>query len=372
MDRLITNEQVNGVVELLDGIQDAFTNKTFLQTKTATRSNVSITVTSDTEYVGLKEVVVEPCSLQSKTVTPSDSQIIVTPSSNYDGLSKVIVSPANLGTKTITEKGTYTASDDSLLGYSSVTVDIDAGDKLSLPSSKENIYLDNSTVVSSSSYHSYVVDLQDLEVDEFYIYKTLSDTCKTAFANSIDSGTTVYDYTDTQWTSKGVYCVSYTGQQKNYRYFIVFTDMTTEMDDFKALNLYTAEPVVVFDDEFDYELGVEKRIGYWINGKYLYQMTLRLALSDIPNTSLTNTNKYNHGIANIDMPVSAFAMSDLTTNTAHLQKEVKAMDGLTGNTSQYHIYLMRFSKTQIWLTRGSNSSEQNVVYVIVRYTKTTD
>ena len=131
-------------------------------------------------------------------------------------------------------------------------------------------------------------------------------------------------------------------------------------------------PVIIYDDDFDYELGVEKCIGKWINNKPLYQMTLQISLSSIPTTSLSKVNKYSHGISDIDTPVSAFATSDLTTNSNHLVKEVKAMDALTGNTSQYHIYLRRFSTSELWITRGTNSSEQNIVYVIVRYTKTTD
>ena len=84
-----------------------------LQTKTTT---VNGKVTSDENYVGLKEVTVNvqaAPTLQSKTVTPTKSQQNIAADSGYDGLSEVTVnaipdeyiSPS--GSLNITENGTY-------------------------------------------------------------------------------------------------------------------------------------------------------------------------------------------------------------------------------------------------------------------------
>ena len=83
-----------------------------LQTKTATANG---DISPDDGYCGLEKVTVNvPApTLQTKTVTPTKSQQTVTPDSNYNGLSQVIVNaiPNEYiipnGSQNITENGTY-------------------------------------------------------------------------------------------------------------------------------------------------------------------------------------------------------------------------------------------------------------------------
>ena len=66
-----------------------------LQSKSVTPTTVSQTITADTGYDGMFEVIVSAIpspSLQSKTVTPTESAQTVTPDQGYDGLSSVAVS----------------------------------------------------------------------------------------------------------------------------------------------------------------------------------------------------------------------------------------------------------------------------------------
>ena len=85
-------------------------------------------------------------NLQSKTVTPTSSQQTITPDTGYNGLSEVIVGAVSGGyitqdanghivlpptgdiptliTKTITQNGTYAASSDNASGYSNVSVNV--------------------------------------------------------------------------------------------------------------------------------------------------------------------------------------------------------------------------------------------------------
>lgn len=96
-----------------------------LQTKTTT---VNGKVTTDENYVGLKEVTVNvqtAPTLQSKTVTPTKSQQNIAADSGYDGLSGVTVNaiPDNYviptGTVNITANGTHNVS-----GKASVNVNV--------------------------------------------------------------------------------------------------------------------------------------------------------------------------------------------------------------------------------------------------------
>lgn len=57
-DRLITNEQANDFISALEGIDHAFANKTFLQSKTVTPGREPIVVTPDENYIGLSQVTV--------------------------------------------------------------------------------------------------------------------------------------------------------------------------------------------------------------------------------------------------------------------------------------------------------------------------
>ena len=64
--------------------------------------------------------------LQSKTATPTESQQTITPDTGYDGLSQVIVNPISVSTLSATANGTYTPSVGSY--YSSVEVAVGDSD----------------------------------------------------------------------------------------------------------------------------------------------------------------------------------------------------------------------------------------------------
>lgn len=122
-----------------------------LQTKTTT---VNGKVTTDENYVGLKEVTVNvqtAPTLQSKTVTPTKSQQNIAADSGYDGLSGVTVNaiPDNYviptGTVNITANGTHNVS-----GKASVNVNVSA--QLKLQQKTVTPTKSKQTVKSDSSY----------------------------------------------------------------------------------------------------------------------------------------------------------------------------------------------------------------------------
>lgn len=127
-------------------------------------------------------------------------------------------------------------------------------------------------------------------------------------------------------------------------------------------------PVPTYDNEFDYEVGVEHKIGKWIDGKDLYQTVYKVTMSSL-STSLGTINKLAHNIANIDKPL---IMKRITTNVASkiMAKWPQPMDvSSTSYTSQYHLYLERFTKTELWVRRGTNTTEQEYGYIALQYTK---
>ena len=110
-------------------------------------------------------------------------------------------------------------------------------------------------------------------------------------------------------------------------------------------------------------------IGTWINGKKIYQKTLQINVADLTNTSLASYNVITHNIADIDLPLGYDAFSDLTTDNSRLMKHIKFMDSDSSHTSQYHLYVRRFTRTEIQVIKGTNSTEQNVAYLRLIYTK---
>lgn len=88
------------------------------QTSTTKNANGTYDTTTNNEVI----VDVQP-TLQSKTVTENGT---VTPDTGYDGLSEVVVDVAGgvLITKNISANGTYAAVSDNADGYSSIVVDV--------------------------------------------------------------------------------------------------------------------------------------------------------------------------------------------------------------------------------------------------------
>lgn len=110
------------LVSLIGGMEINTTAS--LQEKTVAPSEIQNTVIPDSDFDGLSKVIVEAIQTEEKTTT---SNGVVTPTSGKY-LKKVTVDvPSDasvLGEKIITENGTYNASDDSLDGYSQVTVNV--------------------------------------------------------------------------------------------------------------------------------------------------------------------------------------------------------------------------------------------------------
>ena len=123
------------------------------------------------------------------------------------------------------------------------------------------------------------------------------------------------------------------------------------------------------DNEYDYTSG-EKYIGRFLN-RNLYQTTLVIPITDLPSTGLTTYNKYNHGIQDIDVPLYIRDYSLLSGGTANAySKGVLKMQANSANTSQYHFYMERFTKTQLWIIRGTKAAnEADTLYVTVQYFK---
>ena len=116
---------------------------------TASSGSIVISDTTDSHGGTIKTITTgQTLNLQSKTVTPTSSQQTITPDTGYNGLSEVIVGAVSGGyiaqdanghivlpptgdiptliSKTVTQNGTYSASSDNVSGYSSVTVNVQA------------------------------------------------------------------------------------------------------------------------------------------------------------------------------------------------------------------------------------------------------
>jgi len=127
--------------------------------------------------------------------------------------------------------------------------------------------------------------------------------------------------------------------------------------------------VKTFDNVHDYTSG-EKCIGLFLD-RYLYQTTIAIPMSSIPTTGLTTYNYFNHGIADIDVPlfIRDITLKSAGTSSA-FSKLAYTMQANSSNTSQWHLYIERFTKTQLWIKRGTSATnEADTLYVTVQYFK---
>lgn len=126
VDENLVAENIKAGIEVL-GIEGEYAPS--LQAKTATENGV---VTPDAAYDGLSQVTVavpDP-ELEEKWLdihrdqTTGTNYIIVEPDDGYDGLSKLHVRARTLYNSSITANGTYEPSNDDIVGYNKVTVNV--------------------------------------------------------------------------------------------------------------------------------------------------------------------------------------------------------------------------------------------------------
>lgn len=127
-------------------------------------------------------------------------------------------------------------------------------------------------------------------------------------------------------------------------------------------------PVPQYDSEYDYEIGVEKHIGKWIDGSELYQTTIEVLSSSL-TSNLNTITKVAHNISNISRPINAKRVTTNVATNKMAKWPLPVQTSSTANTSQYHIYFERFTKTDVWLRRGTNTTEQDRIFIAFQYTK---
>lgn len=116
----------------------------------------------------------------------------------------------------------------------------------------------------------------------------------------------------------------------------------------------------------------EHVIGTWVDNKPLYETTLALTATDIPTVGINSINDVAHNIANIENPL-AFECISLKSGNDTFSKMI-----LQESTSRSYVqdtqYLInRFTPTVIKFRRAANANtETDTIYLILRYTKTTD
>lgn len=118
----------------------------------------------------------------------------------------------------------------------------------------------------------------------------------------------------------------------------------------------------------------EHRIGTWVDGKPLYETTLILVNSDIPNIGYSSSywNNVAHNISDMDCPL-AFECISLKLGNDPFSKMVIQRDAQTSYVQDTNYLIERFDRQYIVIIRATDAaSETDFIYVTLRYTKTTD
>lgn len=115
--------ELQAILETINALPEAGGDPV-LQEKTVTPTENLQSITPDAGYDGLSQVTVNAATLQTKSVAPTTSEQTVTIDDGYYGLQSVTVSAIQTEEITVTENGIYTAANDGLDGYLSVTVDV--------------------------------------------------------------------------------------------------------------------------------------------------------------------------------------------------------------------------------------------------------
>ena len=113
----------------------------------------------------------------------------------------------------------------------------------------------------------------------------------------------------------------------------------------------------------------EKVVGTWINGKPLYQKTIRIADFSVPNFIDVKTVNMSSYLNNVDDMIDA----KLKFTRAGFSYTGISIYASGANTiSQYIGFRYSISENLLYLTVPSSGSDYTDIYFTIQYTKTTD
>lgn len=179
------------------------------------------------------EQIIEPVPTQTKTVTSNGT--VYPDAGKYLSSVDVNVSiePPSLGTKNITNNGTYNASDDSLDGYSQVTVDINTTPNLQ---SKSVAPSESAQTVTADSGYDGLSQVVVEEISSTYIGSSITQKSAATYTPS----TTVQTIAAGQYLSGAQTISAVPTEQKNITANGTYTPTSGKFFDSVTVNVPTS------------------------------------------------------------------------------------------------------------------------------------
>ena len=113
-----------------------------------------------------------------------------------------------------------------------------------------------------------------------------------------------------------------------------------------------------------YSTSTEKKVGIWIDGKPIYRKTIDMG--SMPNA----TYKYvNHNISNIDEIVNIYGIMRNPSNHTTTPLNMHGVSGIYGDNT---VAVCRADRERATVACNVDYSTNNVAYITLEYTKTTD